>query len=58
MDKKERKVLVSMDGLVIIDDVIIYDPYLISAADMEQLKDYRLVKVRRPGWGKFNQKGD
>lgn len=53
----EKKVLVSIEGLIIIGDVIIYDPYCLPSESIEALEGYKTVKVRRPYWGRFNKEG-
>lgn len=35
-----------------IHDMIIYDPYLLNAKDMEDPKPGKLVRMRRPAWGR------
>jgi hypothetical protein len=35
-----------------INDMIIYDPYLLNAKDMEEPGPGKLVRTRRPAWGK------
>ena len=35
-----------------VNDTIIYDPYLINSADLEDPKPGKLVRTRRPAWGK------
>jgi len=35
-----------------INDMIIYDPYLLNAKDMESPKAGKLVRMRRPAWGR------
>jgi len=35
-----------------IQDMIIYDPYLLNAQDMEDPRPGKLVRMRRPAWGR------
>lgn len=35
-----------------INDMIIYDPYLVNSADLEDPKPGKLIRMRRPAWGK------
>ena len=58
MNINEKKVLVSTEGMIIIGNVIIYDPYFYSTDDITKLEDYKTVRVRRPHWGSFNKKSD
>lgn len=35
-----------------INDMIIYDPYLVNSKDLEDPKPGKLIRMRRPAWGK------
>lgn len=35
-----------------INDMIVYDPYLINGADLEDPKAGKLIRMRRPAWGR------
>jgi len=35
-----------------INDMIIYDPFLVNANDLKDPKPGKLIRIRKPGWGK------
>ena len=35
-----------------INDMIVYDPYLVNAKDLEDPKPGKLIRMRRPAWGR------
>lgn len=35
-----------------INDMIIYDPFLVNSSDLRDPKPGKLIRIRRPGWGK------
>ena len=40
------------------NDIVIFDPYIINAADLIDAGIKNLVRVRRPGWGQGNISGN
>jgi hypothetical protein len=36
------------------EDIIVFDPYIVSSQDLMDLGIKNLVRIRRPGWGRGN----